>query len=93
MLCELAEAFATVKLEIGSLLWSRFHVAGEQSLTFVGTLIDLRGNDARAVQHRIAQATQALGRWQTFLRCRFVSAIRRARAVYKAVFPSGLWLV
>ena len=107
MLAEITEAFSCVGLEVGipkthwtsfppreghCLRWSGHDLAWEHSLTFVGSVIDLSGCDARAVDYRIAQATKALGRWKPMLSCKWVSCLRRSFLVYKSIFASALWL-
>ena len=72
MLTEITEAFAAVGLDVGipkthwtsyparegdCLRWSGHDLPWERFLTFVGSVIDLSGCEARAVDYRIAQAT------------------------------------
>ena len=64
----------------------------EQALTFVGSVIDLTGNEGAAIDYRIAQATKVWGKWQSVLKCRSVAPIRRAGLLYASVFSSALWL-
>ena len=107
MAAEVTEAFLKVGLEVGPVKchWSSFPsksglsfrlgnaaLPWEQTITFVGTVIDLAGGDAAALDHRIAQATKVWGKWRNVLYCRHVAPIRRARLIYNSVFSSVLWL-
>ena len=104
---ELAMAFLQVGLEIGAdkTHWTSYPAAPDEklrvggydnsweaTLTFVGALIDLSGNDAQAVDHRIAQAEKVYGRWRPLLTCKWVPKLRRAALATRAVFPAALWL-
>jgi hypothetical protein len=107
MIQELAEAFLAVGLEIAAdkTHWTSYPAAPddtlrvgdfvcqwEATLTFVGTLIDLGGNDALAVDHRIAQAEKVYWSWRVLLTCKWIPKFRRAALATRAVFPSALWL-
>ena len=107
MTAEVIEAFSRVGLEVGpeKCHWTSFpikpeavfslassEISWERSITFVGSVIDLAGNDAAALDHRIAQATKVWGKWRKVLCCRHVAPLRRARLIYTCVFASALWL-
>lgn len=63
----------------------------ERSRTFVGSVIDLSGCESHALDHRIAQATKALGWRRPILCCKWVSSLRRSYSVHKVIFDSALW--
>ena len=64
----------------------------EDALTFVGSVIDLTGNESAAVDYRIAQATKVWGAWRSVLTCKSVAPMRRAGLLYASVFNFALWL-
>ena len=66
-------------------------VVWEDALTFVGTVLDLNGNDARAIAYRMAQATKVFHKWKDVLRCRDASEDCRIRLVSSTVFSALLW--
>ena len=67
-------------------------VRWEPDFTFIGTVIDLLGSDAKAIDHRIAQATKSWGQWKGLTVCRNISPMKRCWLVYRAVFASLLWM-
>ena len=69
-----------------------FDCGWEEVLTFVGGVSDLSGNDAKAVDHRIAQGEKVYGRWRPLLSCKWIPKIRRATLATRAAFPAALWL-
>ena len=68
------------------------NVQWEPTLTFVGTVIDPLCNSQGAVDHRLAQATKAYGRWRQLLLHPDVPRLRRINLAVRAVFASVLWL-
>ena len=107
MLDELAEAFSLVGLEVSLdkthwssypsmpnsiCSWNGYDLPWERTLTFVGGVIDLSGDETAAINHRIAQATGTYGKWRPVLHCKSVSPVRRAFIVFNVVFSSVLWL-
>ena len=104
---ELVAAFAHVGLSVGmqKTHWSSYPpepngtlnalghtLSWEPTLLFVGHILDLVGRSHAAVDHRMAQATKALGRWKPILRSKLVTPFRKIWLVSTAVFSSFLWL-
>jgi hypothetical protein len=107
MLKDCIEEFSAAGLEIGmeKTHWSSSHpmdgqfivtngvkVQWESHLTFVGTVLELGGHSARALQYRLAQATKAFARWSPMLLCRWLPLPQRLRALKLAIGSSATWL-
>ena len=107
MISEVIDAFLRVGLEVGTdkSHWSscpakaneklRFgsdRVKWEQNLTFVGTILDLSGSDAGAVEYRIAQATKVFQKWKAILATSAAPLPKRLDLTAKTVFTAALWL-
>ena len=107
MISEVIQTFSTVGLEVGTdtCHWSsstskrkeklRFgedRVNWESTLTFVGTILDLCGSDASAMEHRIVQGTKVFHKWKPMLTCRSATLAKRLDLIAKTVFAAALWL-
>ena len=107
MLADCILAFAAAGLEVGlekthwiSTLRSPGQVlkadghelVWEQTLTFVGTIIELCGGDGPALQHRLVQATKTLMSWKALIYSKWLPLASRLRAFRTAVGASALWL-
>lgn len=66
-------------------------VPWEETLTFVGTVLDLRGSAWAAMTYRMAQANKALAKWKPLLTCPWIPRARRVQMLAKTVWPSFLW--
>ena len=106
MLDEVLCAFAVVCLAVGAekchwTSWpacrqSSLKIAGaklpwEQSITFVGGILCLSGNDGLAMEHRLAQAEKNYFRWAAVLKSD-APLRRRLELLSENVFSSALWL-
>ena len=67
-------------------------IAWEQSITFVGCVIDICGNDGAAIAYRQAQATKSFYKWAKVLQSPFASVRRRLSLFVTVVGASALWL-
>ena len=67
-------------------------VPWEPSLTFVGTILDLNGNDGLAIDYRIAAANKVYWKWKPILQCPTDSLSSRIDLLTKTVFSAALWL-
>ena len=67
-------------------------VKWEPHVTFVGTVLNLVGNDGPAMEHRISQAEKVFHKWKPLLCCNKVSLRRRVSLACQCVFSSVLWL-
>ena len=107
MISDTIAAFSAVGLEVGTdkSHWSSYprrpqetlrfgddNVMWEPSLIFVGTVLDLNGNDGRAIDYRIAQANKVFWKWKSILQCPNASLSSRIDLVTKTVFSAALWL-
>ena len=62
----------------------------EETLTFVGTIIDLKGNVFAAVSYCMAQANKALAKWMPILSCLWIPKANRVLMLPKDgldIFP------
>ena len=106
MIVEASEAFAEVGLEVGHAKtnWSScppapgtmltagpVQVQWAKTLRFVGVEIDLQGNSASAITHRMAQAQSTYGRWHSILLCPWIAPTRRCFLLIISVWNSFLW--
>ncbi|CAE8618348.1 unnamed protein product [Polarella glacialis] len=66
-------------------------VAWEDSLTFVGTVVDLSGNAGPAILYRMAQANKAFAKWKEVLTCSWIPKAQRIKLLPKSVWSSLLW--
>ena len=66
-------------------------VTWEETLTFVGTVIDLRGSAGPAIQYRMAQANKAYAKWRGILTCPWLPKAQRIKLLPKIVFLVLLW--
>ena len=66
-------------------------VQWEDNLTFVGTVIDLRGMSGPAIQYREAQANKAFHKWRSILTCGWIPKARRMMLLPKTVWAAFLW--
>ena len=107
MLTDVIEAFSAVGLDVSaekchwtsypskkdtSLLLRDHNLMWEPSLTFVGTVLDVCGNDGKAIDHRIAQATKVFFKWRTILQCPTAPLMSRVALFSKTVLMALLWL-
>ena len=107
MTSDVIEAFARVGLAVSTekCHWTSYpsssaavlsfgadSVAWESSLTFVGTILDLNGNDGLAIAYRRAQATKVYFKWKQVLLCPNASLKCRVELLAKTVLPAVLWL-
>ena len=107
MVSEVIDAFSEVGLGVGTdkSHWTSYpamagthfkfgqdEVVWERSLTFVGTVLDLCGNDAAAIDYRLAQATKVFHKWRKILQCPFATMRCRIDLTCKTVFAAFLWL-
>ena len=75
-----------------SLSFGADQVEWETSLTFVGTILDLNGNDGLAIAYRRAQATKVYFKWKQVLQCPSAPLRCRVELLTKTVVPAVLWL-
>ena len=61
-------------------------------MTFVGTVLDLSGNDGRAIDHRLAQATKVFHKWRPVLQCPSASRACRVALCCTTFLSALLWL-
>ncbi|CAE8637304.1 unnamed protein product [Polarella glacialis] len=66
-------------------------VAWEDSLTFVGTVVDLSGNAGPAILYRMAQANKAFAKWKEVLTCSWIPKAQHIKLLPKSVWSSLLW--
>ena len=66
-------------------------VEWEETLTFVGSVLDLTGNAGPAMQYRMAQANKAYAKWKEILTCPWIPRAQRIKLLPKTVWPSLLW--
>jgi hypothetical protein len=66
-------------------------IAWEDSLTFVGTVVDLSGNAGPAILYRMAQANKAFAKWKEVLICSWIPKAQRLKLLPKTVWSSLLW--
>ena len=107
MICEVIHEFLEVGLEVGTdkchwsscpaktkekLKFGDDRIKWEPTLTFVGTILNLNGSDAAAMEHRIVQATKVFHKWKAVLTCKSVSLAKRIDLTGKTVFSAALWL-
>ena len=107
MVKEIIQSFAAVGLEVGceKTHWTYFpakpdaklkcgteKIPWENSLTFIGTVLDLCGNDALAISHRTAQATKVYHKWRAVLQCPRASSVCRIRSTFSTFVEALLWL-
>ena len=107
MVAEVIRAFADVGLDVSAskchwtsspaqpdacLDISGFRLQWEKNLTFVGSVVDLNGNDGEALEHRLTQARKAFHKWQPVLQARHASVWQRLKLAIVTVFTSALWL-
>ena len=64
----------------------------ESQLTFVGTVLDVCGNDGGAIDYRLAQATKVFFKWRSILQCSSASLMSRVTLFTKTVLMALLWL-
>ena len=64
----------------------------ESQMNFVGTVLDLSGNDGVALENRIAQAEKTYHKWGPYFRCTHVSVRLRLALLASTVFSSAFWL-
>ena len=64
----------------------------EFSMTFIGTIIDVCGNDEAAITYRLAQATKVFHKWQKVLQCSSAPLASRASLFMKTSVLALLWL-
>ena len=67
-------------------------ISWEQSITFVGTVLELSEHDAPAITHRLAQATKVFFKWKPVLLNRSASMRCRVQLTINTVFACLLWL-
>ena len=104
---DFALALSDVGLEVGAkkchwtsyppLPDTKFSVNGaalswEKHICFVGSVLNLAGNDGPALELRLTQAEKTFHRWRPYLQATGVHAGRRMTLLRKAVFSSALWL-
>ena len=106
MLLDCISAFADAGLEVGmeKTHWSsscpcaeELEVHGvtipwESSITFVGTVLELGGHDARALQHRLGQAMKQFATWAPLLLSKWLPLPERFKAFKAAICTSVTWL-
>jgi hypothetical protein len=103
---DLVEAFGNVGLTFGApkTHWTSLpaapldkikvencEVEWETAITFVGTIVDLTGSAAAAMQHRINQGNKVYHKWKPILVANWLPMARRADLLFKAVWASVLW--
>ena len=59
---------------------------------FVGTVLDLKGNDGLAIEHRLAQATKVFHKWRPILQVPTAPLKTRLDLCCATVFSALLWL-
>ena len=64
----------------------------ESTLTFVGSILDLCGSDASAMEHRIVQGTKVFHKWKPLLTCLSATLAKRLDLTATTVFAAALWL-
>ena len=62
------------------------------SITFVGTVLELGGHDARALQYRIGQAMKKFATWAPLLQSKWLPLEQRFKAFKAALGTSVTWL-
>merc|ERR1712232_609137 len=67
-------------------------VKWEHTITFVGSVIQLDGNDGCAITHRLAQATKVYCAWAPYLQSKSTSFSQKVKLLVKTVFASAMWL-
>ena len=107
MLRDVVAAFLDVGLEISApkCHWTSFpacrgailnfeqtQLEWEDSLTFVGTVLDVTGNDGRAIAYRLAQATKVYHKWRPVLHCANASIKCRVALCCNTFLSALLWL-
>ena len=107
MISEVISGFAAVGLEVGTdkshwfsyplrklekLRFGDDKVMWKASLIFLCTILDFNGNDALAIDYRVAQANKVFWKWRPILQCRNASLARRIDLTTKTVFAAALWL-
>ena len=107
MVKEVIDAFVEVGLEVSAAKchWSSYppspgtelaiaggQLAWESQIKFVGTVLNLGGNDGAALEDRLAQADKLFHRWKPYLQCKQVSVTQRIKLLCSTVFSSVLWL-
>jgi len=80
-----AKRHATLKCATNRLAW-------EPSLVFVGTVLDVGGNDGLAIDYRVARASKVFYKWRSALQSPRASLKCRIRLCYATVFAALLWL-
>ena len=70
-------------MEEGQIVW-------EDSLTFVGTVLDLTGNAGPAMVYCMAQADTAFAKWKDILTCPWIPKTQRIMLLPKKVWMSLL---
>ena len=58
----------------------------------MGTVLDVCGNDGRAIDYRIAQATKVFFKWRPILQCPSAPLMSRVMLFTKTVLMALLWL-
>ena len=71
-----------------SLSFGGDQVKFEPALTFVGTILDLNGNDSLAIANRRAQATKVYFKWKQVLHCPSASLRCRVELATKTLIPA-----
>jgi hypothetical protein len=74
----------TLSVDSGAIEW-------EETLTFVGTVLDLTGSAGPAMQYRMAQANKAYAKWKEILTCPWIPKAQRIKLLPKTVWSSLLW--
>ena len=106
MLHDAIVAFAGAGLEVGmeKTRWSSscpcaedlvvqgVRVPWSQSITFVGSVLELGGHDSRALQYRLGQAMKQFANWAPLLRSKWLPLPDRFRAFKAALCTSVTWL-
>ena len=107
MLSAVISSFSDVGLEVSTdkchwTCWPTQHdstllfggdlIKWESSLTFVGTILDVGGNDEAAINYRLAQATKVFFKWQGVLQCSSASVSSRAALFLRTSMMALLWL-
>ena len=79
-----AQEHMNIKVEDCDVEW-------ESTITFVGTVLDLTGSSAAAIQHRVNQGNKVYNKWKPILKAKWLPLERRADLLFKAVWASVLW--
>ena len=74
----------TLSVDSGAIEW-------EETLTFVGTVLDLTGSAGPAMQYRMAQANKAYAKWKEILTCPWIPKAQQIKLLPKTVWSSLLW--